>query len=337
MAAQEGAISPQQKAAAIIISLGSEKASAVYKFLKDDEIEQLTIEIAKLDRLSPQDMQDIITDFHKLCITQKVITEGGIDYAKDVLEKAFGQQTAVSLMERVARNLKTKSFDFLRKTDYKNLYALIQNEHPQTIALILSYASADQASHIIAELSPEKKVDVVKRIATMDRANPDIVKIVEKTLEKKFVSVLSVDLMEVGGVSYVADVMNHVDRQTEKHIFDQLSEKDPTLADEIRKRMFVFEDIVHLDNMSIQRFIRDLDTKDLAVALKGANQDVQNAIFQNMSSRMSETLRTEMEYLHNVRMRDVDEAQQRILAVIRSLEEAGEIVVSKGGKDDVIA
>ncbi|MEG1448596.1 MAG: flagellar motor switch protein FliG, partial [Oscillospiraceae bacterium] len=157
-------VSSQQKAAAIIISLGSEKASAVYKFLKDDEIEQLTIEIAKLDHLSPQEMQEIIGDFHKLCITQKVLAEGGVDYARDVLEKAFGQQTALSLMERVSRNLKTKSFDFLRKTDYKNLYALIQNEHPQTMALILSYSSADQASHIIAELSPEKKVDVVKRI-----------------------------------------------------------------------------------------------------------------------------------------------------------------------------
>lgn len=334
MASQE--ISPQQKAAAIIISLGSEKASAVYKFLKDDEIEQLTIEIAKLDRLSPQDMQEIIGDFHKLCITQKVLAEGGVDYARDVLEKAFGPQTAMSLMERVARNLRTKSFDFLRKTDYKNLYALIQNEHPQTIALILSYASSDQASHIIAELPQDKKVDVVKRIATMDRANPEMVKIVEKTLEKKFVSILSVDLMEVGGVSYVADVMNHVDRQTEKHIFDQLTEKDPALAEQIRKLMFVFEDIVHLDNMSIQRFIRDVDTKDLAVALKAANQEVQNIILQNMSSRMSETLRTEMEYLHNVRMRDVDEAQQRIVATIRKLEEAGELVVSKGGKDDVI-
>ena len=334
MAAED--ISPQQKAAAIIISLGSEKASAVYKFLKDDEIEQLTIEIAKLDRLSPQDMQEIIGDFHKLCITQKVLAEGGVEYARDVLEKAFGQQTAMSLMERVARNLRTKSFDFLRKTDYKNLYALIQNEHPQTIALILSYSSADQASHIIAELPQEKKVDVVKRIATMDRANPEMVKIVEKTLEKKFVSILSVDLMEVGGVSYVADVMNHVDRQTEKHIFDQLTEKDPSLAEQIRKLMFVFEDIVHLDNMSIQRFIRDVDTKDLSVALKAANQEVQNIILQNMSSRMSETLRTEMEYLHNVRIRDVDEAQQRIVATIRKLEEAGELVISKGGKDDVI-
>lgn len=334
MASQD--ITPQQKAAAIIISLGSEKASSVYKFLKDDEIEQLTIEIAKLERLSPQDMQEIIGDFHKLCITQKVLAEGGVDYARDVLEKAFGQQTAMSLMERVSRNLRTKSFDFLRKTDYKNLYALIQNEHPQAIALILSYASADQASHIIAELPQDKKVDVVKRIATMDRANPEMVKIVEKTLEKKFVTILSVDLMEVGGVSYVADVMNHVDRQTEKHIFDQLTDNDPSLAEQIRKLMFVFEDIVHLDNMSVQRFIRDVDTKDLAVALKAANQEVQNIIFQNMSSRMSETLRTEMEYLHNVRIRDVDEAQQRIVGTIRKLEEAGELVISKGGKDDMI-
>ncbi len=329
--------SAAEKAAAIVISLGAENASKVYKYLREEEIEQLSLEISKLERLSSDEMKEIVNDFYGLCITQKVITEGGVAYAKDILEKAFGQQQASSFMERVTKSLKTKAFDFVRKADYKNLLNIVQNEHPQTIALILSYARSDQASMVIQELPKEKMVEVVERIANLDRASPEVINIVEKILEKKFASIVSVDLMEVGGVSYIADIMNHVDRGTEKHIFDELGSKDPKLADDIRKLMFVFEDIVYLDNMSIQRFIREVDTKDLAIALKAANQEVSAVIFQNMSQRVQESIRTDIQYLHNVRMRDVEEAQQRIVGVIRRLEEAGEVVISKGGKDEVIA
>lgn len=328
---------PLERAAAVVIALGAERASEVYKYLRDDEVEQLSVEIAKMDRLSPEDMKVIVDDFYGLCITQKVITEGGVAYARDVLEKAYGPQMAISLMERVSKSLKTKAFDFIRKADYKTLLMMLQNEHPQTIALVLSYARADQASQIIAELPKELQINVIERIARLDRTSPEIINLVEKCLEQKFSAVLSVDLMEMGGVTYVADIMNHTDRSTEKYIFDELNISDPELSEEIRKLMFVFEDIVYLDNLAIQRFIREVDTKDLAVALKVANDDVKEAIFQNMSNRMQENIQTDMQYLHNVRMRDVEEAQQRIVGTIRKLEESGDIVISKGGKDEIIA
>lgn len=325
-----------ERAAAVIIALGAENASQVYKYLREEEIEQLSLEIAKLDHMSPEDLKEVVDDFYGLCVTQKVIAEGGVAYARDVLEKAFGTQQALSLMERVSKSLRTKAFDFVRKADYKNLLMMVQSEHPQTIALILSYARADQASQIIAELPKSVQIDVIERIAKLDRASPEIISIVETILEKKFSSILSVDLMELGGVNYIADIMNNVDRGTEKYIFDELNNSDPELSDEIRKRMFVFEDIVFLDNMAIQRFIREVDSKDLAVALKATNEEVSNIIFENMSSRMRETVQTDIQYLHNVRMRDVEEAQQKIVATIRQLEEAGEIVIAKGGKDEII-
>lgn len=325
------------RAAAVIVSLGAEGAAEVYKYLREEEIEQLSLEVAKLENLPPEDLKEIIDDFYGLCVTQKVITEGGVDYARDILEKAFGAQQAASLMERVTKSLRTKAFDFIRKADYKNLLSILQNEHPQTIALILSYARADQASQIIGELPGDTRIDVVERIANLDRASPDVIRVVEQTLEKKFGNIVSVDLMELGGVPYVAEIMNNVDRGTEKHIFDELGIKDPELAENIRKLMFVFEDIVYLDDISIQRFLRDVDTKDLAVALKAGNAEVSRIIFQNMSKRSQETIASDIEYLHNVRMKDVEEAQQRIVDTIRRLEEEGELVISKGGKDEVIA
>lgn len=332
----EPKLTGKQKAAAIIISLGADDASKIYKYLKEDEIEQLTYEISRLQHLSPQTMESTLKDFYDVCLTQKVITEGGLEYARNVLEKAFGSQTAASLLERVTKTLRSKSFDFIRKADYKNLLAIIQNEHPQTIALILSYARADQASAVIAELPKEKRINVVERIAKMDRTSPEIVKYVEEELEKKFNSIVSVDFTEIGGVNYVADVMNNMDRGNEKYIFDELNKKDSKLADEIRMRMFVFEDLVTMDSMSIQRFLREVDSKDLVFAIKGSNKEVSDILFKNMSTKMSETIKSELEYTHNVRLRDVEEAQQRIVSVIRRLEEEGELIIAKSGKDDII-
>lgn len=329
-------LSGKQKAAAIIISLGAEDASKIYKFLKEDEIENLTYEIARLRQLSPQLMEETLKDFYDICLTQKVITEGGLEYAKNVLEKAFGIQAATNLLERATKTLRTKAFDFIRKADYKSLLTIIQNEHPQTIALILSYARADQASAIIAELPKEKRIDVVERIAKMDRTSPEIIKQVEDALEKKFNSIISVDFTEIGGVNYIADIMNNMDRGNEKYIFDELSKKDVKLADEIRKRMFVFEDIVMLDSMGIQRFLREVDSKDLVFAIKGSNKEVSDVLFSNMSTKMVETIQSELEYTHNVRLRDVEESQQRIVSVIRRLEEEGELYIAKSGKDDII-
>ena len=335
MATEE--LTSAKKAAAVIVALGAERASEVYKYLTDEEVEQLSLEIAKLDRLSPEDMQATVEDFYGLCITQKVINEGGVLYAKDVLEKAFGQQQATSFMERLSKSLRSKSFEFVRKADAKNIQMILQNEHPQTIALILSYARSDQAAQIIAELPRSIQLDVIKRIAELDRVSPEMIKLVETTLEKRFSSIISSDQVEVGGVSYIAEIMNRVDRATEKYIFDELGEKDAALADEIHKLMFVFEDIAGLDSMAVQRFIREVDTKDLAVALKSANEDVKQLILQNMSSRMRETVEQDIQYLHNIRMRDVEEAQQKIVGIIRQLEEAGEIVIARGEGDEILA
>ena len=282
-------------------------------------------------------MEDTLDNFYQVCLTQKVITEGGVEYARNVLEKAYGTQMATSLLERVTRNLRTKVFEFIRKADYKNIIAIIQNEHPQTIALILSYTSADQAASVIGELPKDVRLEVVERIATMDRTSPEIVKIVEQNLEKKFSSLMSLDFTEIGGVNYIADIMNNMDRANEKYIFDELTRKDAALCEEIRKRMFVFEDITALDDMSIQRFLREVDSKDLVFALKGANKEVAETIFKNMSTRSSESVRSDLEYTHNVRLRDVEEAQQRIVGIIRRLESEGELVIVKGGKDEFIA
>lgn len=330
-------ISSSTKVAAIVIALGADSASEVYKYLRDDEIEEISSEISKIDVLSSEDMKDIISDFYDLCITQNTIAEGGETYAREVLEKAFGSQRSAFLMEQIVKSGKVRAFEKVRRVDYKNLQMLLQNEHPQTIAIVLSYARADQASAIISELPREIQLDVIKRISNLDRASPEIISIVEGIMNKKLSSVASVDVMEMGGINYIAEIMNRVDRKTEKYIFDELSEEDPVLADDIKKLMFVFEDIVYLDNMEIQMFIREVDTKDLTVALKAASEDVTNAIFNNMSQRQRETITTDMQYLHNVRMRDVEEAQQKIVAVIRRLEESGDIVISKGGEDEIIA
>ncbi|HEX3037480.1 MAG TPA: flagellar motor switch protein FliG [Oscillospiraceae bacterium] len=326
----------QQKAAAVIVALGAETASDIYKYLKEEEVEQLTYEVARLVHMSGEQLDDTLDSFYQICLTQKVITEGGVEYARNVLEKAYGAQAASSLLERVTKSLQTKAFDFLRKVDYKNLLAMIQNEHSQTIALILSYCRSDQAATIIGELSKEKQIDVVQRIATMDRTSPEVIKIVEKNLEAKFTSVMSVDFMEFGGVNYIADVMNHMDRSSEKYIFDELNRKDAKLSDDIRKKMFVFEDILTLDDMSIQRFLREVDSKDLVFALKGSNQEVSTTIFKNMSNRTAETIKSDLEFTHNVRLRDVEEAQQRIVGIIRRLENEGELVITKGGGDEMI-
>ncbi len=329
-------LNSRQKAAQIVITLGTDVASSIYKHLQEEEVEKLTYEITRQQSVPPEVADEVVDEFYGLCVAQKVYLEGGVAYARNVLEKAFGVQQGTALLERVTKTLRTKAFAFIRKADYKNLMNMIVNEHPQTIALILSYARADQASAIIAELPKDIRVEVVERIAKMDRTSPEIIRQVEVILEKKFESILSVDLLEVGGINYIAEIMNKIDRSTEKFIFDELGRKDPKLTEEIRKRMFVFEDIVTLDSLSIQKFLREVDTKDMAVALKGSNKEVSTIIFENMSQRMGETIRSEMEYLHNVRVRDVDDAQQKIVAIIRRLEEEGEIVITKGGKDDII-
>jgi len=324
------------KAAAVIVALGSAQASEVYKHLTEDEVETLTLEVAKLDRLSPDEMQDIVDDFYGLCTTQKVISEGGVLYARNVLEKAFGTQQATNYMERVSKSMQTRSFEFIRKANYKNLMMILQNEHPQTIALVLSYASSDQSSKILSEFPKKLQLDVIRRIATLESVNPEIVSAVEAALEKRFSAIVSVDMTEIGGINFVADIMNHVDRTTEKYVFDELSKSDPVLSENIRKLMFVFEDILSLDDVTIQTVLRGVDTQDLAVAIKGSSQEIKDMLLNNISARARENILTDVEYLRNVRMKDVERAQQKIVDTIRALEERGEIVLSRGSEDAII-
>ena len=329
-------LTSEQKAAAGIVALGADKASKVYKYLGEDEVEKLTVEVAKLGHLDADQSDAALDDFYKTCLTQKVVTDGGLEYARSVLEKAYGEATANELLSKVTKYLKNRSFEFIRKTDSKNLYSMLQHERPQTIALILSYTDSEQAAQVIAELPEDKKIPVVECIARMESASPEAIKLVESQLRHKFDNILTTDYTVIGGVDYIADVMNHMDRSNEKAIFDEMGKDDPELADTIRKKMFVFEDILTMDERSIQRFIRDCDMKDIVYALKNATEEMSDLFYRNMSSRMAETIQSDLEITVNVRLRDIEEAQQHIVNTIRRLEEAGELIINKGGKDDIV-
>jgi len=326
-----------QKAAVVIVALGVEKASLLYQFMDPEEVEQVTIEVARLGLLDADTTEAVLTEFYQMCMTNKAVTEGGMEYARTVLEKAFGAQTSKELLEKVTKSLKNKQFAFMNKASEKDLFSALQYERPQTIALVLSYVDPDKAAAVIQQLEGKRQIRVVESMARMDSASPAAIKIIESEMSKRFIDISSNDNIQVGGIDFVADVMNNLDRSNEKSIFDGLSAYNADLADEIRKRMFVFEDIVTMDDRSVQRFVRDCDPRDLVLALKAANNEVANKLFTNMSTRMADSIRDDLEVTTNVRMKDVEEAQQRIVSIIRDLEEKNEIIILKGGKDDIIA
>ncbi len=333
---KEAALSGLQKAAILLIALGPERSALIFQHLKEEEIEDLTLEIANTRSVTPQAKEEVINEFYGVCLAQQYIAEGGINYAKELLEKALGNEKALDVIGKLTASLQVKPFEFIRKTEASQLLNFIQDEHPQTIALILSYLNPSQAALIISALPPDRQSDVAKRIAMMDRTSPDVIKEVEKILESKLSSLVNQDYTIIGGVDAVVDILNTVDRSTEKHIMETLEIDEPELADEIRKKMFVFEDILLLDDRAIQRVLRDVDNSDLAIALKGANEEVQNAIFNNLSKRLALMIREDMEFMGPVRMKDVEEAQQKIVNTIRRLEDASEIVISRGGGDEIV-
>ncbi len=332
----ETKITNKRKAAMVIISLGPEKAAKIYHYLKDEDVEQLTVEVASLHSVGATGIREALQEFYELCLAQNYISDGGIDYARQVLEKAFGAPKANQMISHITESLHVHSFEFLRKADPKHLLSFIQNEHPQTIALILLYTTAEQAAAVLSELPREKQVDVAMRIATMDRTSPQIVKEVETVLERKLSTLTSASLTELGGVKSVAEILNRVDRSTEQTILEEFHKVNPELSEEVKRRLFVFEDIVYIDARGIQRFLREINTKDLALALKGANQDVADLIMNNMTKRMQDTVKEDIEYLGPVRVSEVEEAQQKIVQVIRKLEETNEIVINRGGKDEIL-
>jgi flagellar motor switch protein FliG len=329
-------LSGRQKAAILLITLGPEVSAQVFKHLRDDEIEQLTLEIANVRKVDASEKESILGEFHQICVAQEYITQGGITYAKEILEKALGSQRALDILNRLTATLQVRPFDFARKAEPSQILNFIQNENSQTIALVLSYLQPDQSSAVLSSLPQEKQAEVARRIALMDSTSPDVIAQVERVLEQKLSSTVTQDYTNAGGIEAIVQILNGVDRGTERTILDSLEIQDPELAEEIKKRMFVFEDIVNLDNRSIQRIIRDIENADLQLALKVASEEVRESIFRNMSKRMAETFKEEMEYMGPVRLRDVEEAQTRIVATIRRLEEAGEIIIARGGGDDII-
>ncbi|MFC4103569.1 flagellar motor switch protein FliG [Paenibacillus xanthanilyticus] len=328
--------SGRQKAAILLISLGPEVSAQVFKHLREEEIEQLTLEIANVRKVDSEDKDTILSEFHQICMAQEYISQGGITYAKEILEKALGESKALEVINRLTATLQVRPFDFARKADASQILNFIQNENAQTIALVLSYLGADQSAAILSSLPQEKQAEVARRIALMDSTSPEVIAHVERILEQKLSSTVTQDYTSAGGIESIVQILNGVDRGTERTILDALEIQDPELAEEIKKRMFVFEDIVNIDNRAIQRIIRDIENADLQLALKVASEEVREAIFRNMSKRMAETFKEEMEFMGPVRLRDVEEAQTRIVATIRRLEESGEIIIARGGGDDII-
>jgi len=337
MVTRSPVISGRQKAAILLISLGPELSSKVFKHLREDEIEQLSLEIASVRKVTPEKKERVLEEFHNLCVAQDYISQGGIEYAREILERALGTQKAIDILQRLTATLQVRPFEFARKTEPAQLLNFIQNEHPQTIALIMAYLQPDQSAIILSALPPDVQSDVARRVATMDRTSPEVLREVEKVLERKLSSLMTQDFASAGGVEALVEVLNRVDRSTEKTIIESLEMQDPELAEEIKRRMFVFEDIVLLDNRSVQRALREVDlSRDLPMALKVASDEVKEKIFQNMSKRAVENLKENMDYLGPVRLRDVEEAQQKIVNIIRKLEEEGEVIISRGGRDEIV-
>jgi len=329
-------MTPKEKAAILLISLGKEYSAKLYNFLSEEEISDMTLSITTTRRVEPDLREQIITEFYEMCLTQKFITEGGIDYAREILEQAIGPERAAEMIRKLSSSLQVRPFDFIRRVDSTQILNVIHNEHPQIIALVLSYIEPKQSAQIIASLPSERQTEIISRISKMGATSPEYVKEAERILERKITSMGYTENIIVGGIDTIVDIINSLDRSSEKNILESLDVDDSELADEIRKRLFVFEDIAKLNNVTVQRVLREINNADLAVALKMATEDVTRTIFGNISKRLQEMIRDDMEVMGPVRVRDVEEAQQRIVNVIRKLEDDGEIVVARGEGDDMI-
>ncbi len=329
-------LTSRQKAAVMLMCLGPEVASSVLKSLNEQEVEALTLEVARLDRVTPDQREAVINEFYDLAVAQDFIAEGGVERARQLLEQAYGSDRAGEMIGKVVQAMQVVPFEFLKKADPAQLYSFIQDEHPQTIALILSYMPLNAAADVLSRLNGELRADVAGRIAQMDQTPPEVIRRVEQVLEKKMSSMLAQEMTQAGGPKALVDLLNRVDRTTERLIIDSLTESNPELAETVKNMMFVFEDIVQLDDRAIQAVLKEVDMKELATALKGVNQEVSGKVFRNMSERAVGMLKEDMEFMGPVRLRVVEEAQQKIVGVIRRLEEAGELTVGRGSEEDVL-
>jgi len=337
MAREENRKKNINKVAKFLIALGPEHSAKVLaKHFNEEEIEKISMAVATIGQITPEERQKIISEFLDLYRAQEFISTGGVSYAREMLEKALGPQKANEIIKKLINITSHMPFQMLRKADARQLVNFIQNEHPQTIALVLSYLLPEQAAMILSSMPEEMQSDIIKRIAMMERTSPEVLREIEAILEKKVSSVFEQNYTKAGGIETVVEILNRVDRSTEKNILEDLEQENQELVEEIRKRMFVFEDIVTLDDMAIQRVLREVESRDLAFALKGSTEEVKQRIMKNLSKRAAEMLNDELAYMGPVRLKDVEQAQQKIVAIIRRLEEAGEIIISRGGEDALV-
>lgn len=332
----EQELTNQQKAAILFIVMGPENSAKVFTHMADDEIEKITLEIAGQKQVTQEQKAAVITEFYQMAMAKNYLSAGGLEYAQSILEKALGNEKALDIINRLTTSLQVRPFDFLRKTDPSQILNFIQNEQSQTIALIMAYLEPDQSAMILSSLPADRQAEVAKRIAIMDRTSPDVIHDIERVLERKLSSLVTQDFTSAGGVKAIVEVLNRVDRTTEKTIIETLEVDNPELTEEIKRLMFVFEDIVMLDDRSLQLVLRDVDSKDLSLALKASQPEVSQKVFKNMSKRAADMLKDEIEFMGPVKIRDVEEAQQKIVNVIRRLEDTGEIVVARGKGDEMI-
>ncbi|MBI1756958.1 MAG: flagellar motor switch protein FliG [Fimbriimonas ginsengisoli] len=329
-------LSSRQRAAVVLMVLGPEVAGRVIRNFNEEQTEQITLELARLDKITPEQRENIIQEFYEVALAQDFIAEGGVEHARRLLEEAYGGDAAKDMIGKVVAAMQVVPFDFLRKADPAQVQSFIQDEHPQTIALILAYMPMNSAAQILSKLPTELRADVAARIAMMEQTPPEVIRRVEQVLEKKVSSILNQEMTQAGGPKTLVDLLNRVDRSTERLILETLTENNPELAEVVKNMMFVFEDIIQLDDKAIQSVLREVDIKDLATALKGTNPEVQEKIFKNMSERAVGMLKEDMEFMGPVRLRVVEEAQQRFVAVIRRLEESGELTIGRTDEEDVL-
>jgi flagellar motor switch protein FliG len=338
--AAKAAVSPKRKAAIMAIALGPTLSAEVFKHLSQEEIDELVLEIASLDKVTSEERITVMEEFYEASLAHDFVAQGGIGYAKDILERAMGDTKALEIMGRLSTFIRVSPFEFLRKIDPVQIFNFLQHEHSQTIALVLAYLPSDAAAGVLGMFTQDVQTEVAMRIAAMDRTAPEVLREVETVMERKLSNLINQDLEAAGGVKALVDIMNFSDRATERNVLEYLDEKDAELADEVRKLMFVFEDLVLLDAKAIQQLLKEVDMKDIGLALKGGNEDVKTLIFSNMSSRAAQMLQEDMEFMGAVKRRSVEEAQGRIVAIVRRLEETGKIQIARGGagqEDELVA
>lgn len=330
-------LSAQQKAAIALVAFGPEVAALVLKGMNEADLEKITIQIANLRDVPPEIEAKVIEECHQILMARQYVSQGGVDFASEILEKAIGATRAKEIMHRLESSFRTHGFSLLKDIDPKQLSGFFQNEHPQTISLVLTQLNPQQAAAVLSELSPELQAEVALRIATMEKISPEILHELEQTLESQFGSSSSRDLSTSGGAKVIAEILNLIDSTAEKNILQSLEAEDAELAAEVKNMMFVFDDLVLLDDRSVQRVLKEVETKDLSIAMKATSDEVKGKIFSNVSERVAVMIKEEMEFMGPTRLSDVEAAQARIVEVIRRLEEEGQIIISgRGGKEEIV-